>query len=268
MRQTILSILFISFCSFTCFIGCGGSKEATTADDMETYPDSLDSSRVAMFPDSTSSDSTQIAENIFGDLDSVKVTTDTRINPVLALTSGSLSAEGLTLEKVQEPGLGCQYYIPKSWTASRKEYKNLVNYINDNDVSVTISVAKPSFDSLNLWAQVEEALSFGKNQMPKQYQRFPVAAEQNMKSDQTYIGRYEFGGKQYNNAFYRFGNYQFNVITYHPVDSLPSEDAQALNYLFSTFESGEPKVEIPKPVSISSETPIEKATKEKKNSKK
>ncbi len=266
MRQISYALFFITLISFTCFIGCGGSKEAaypeTSSDDMMS-----DTSEMAALPDIPDSlrvaDTSSIAAAIFGELDSVKITTDERINPVMALQNGTISNAGLQLEKVTEPGLSCEYYLPKSWIASRKEYKNLVNYINGNGVSVTVSVAKPAFDSLNLWAQVEEALSFGKNQIPKHYQRFNSAAEQTMKCSQTYIGRYEFGGKQYNNAFYRFGDYQFNIITFHPVDSLAAEDVQALNYLFSTFKAAEPKVEIPKPVSISSESPIESATKTK-----
>jgi hypothetical protein len=261
MRQIIVSLFFISFCCFTCFVGCGGSKEAGSSDEyaMDEYSDT---SGMASMPNSLkSTDSSEIATSIFGDLDSVEVTTDERINPAMLVKNGSLSSQGLSLDSIAEPGLGCRYHLPKTWTVSRKEFKNLVNYISGSGISITISVAKASFDSLNLWAQVEEAISFGKNQIPRSYQRFPASAEQGMNSSQTYIGRYEFGGKQYNTAFYRMGDYQFNIITNHPVENLAAEDAAALNYLFATFRAGEPKVEIPKPVATSSESPIETATK-------
>jgi len=248
---TLLS-LYIAFSTLT-ITGCGGSKEAQEGegDDSLAVLDSalLDSASLAALSDSLSADS--LGEIVIGELDSVDITTDTRIDPVAAIRSGKLSGKKLGVKLVEEKGLGCKYFLPKTWTKSRREYKNLVNYFYDGRISVTISVANSAFDSLRFWAQVQEAITYGKNQVPRQHWRFDPPIEEKSSAKQTYIGRYEFGGKQYNTAYYFHGTYQFHIIVSHKVDALTDEDAQAINYLMSTFTAGEPTVEIPKPITTS-----------------
>ncbi|ACF13215.1 hypothetical protein Ctha_0746 [Chloroherpeton thalassium ATCC 35110] len=255
---TLLS-LYIVF-STLLISGCGGSKEAQDGDGLDSLAQASALDSLAMLADSLRGDSLGSSVAI-GELDSVTITTDTRIDPVAAFRSGNLSAKAVGAELIEEKGLGCKYYLPKTWQTSRRDYKNLVNYFYDGRISVTISVANSVFDSLSFWAQVQEAITYGKNQIPKLHWRFDPPVEQNAAAAQTYLGRYEFGGKQYNTAYYFHGKYQFHIIVSHKVDALTDSDAQVINYLMASFVAEEPTVEIPKPVTISDsqeETPEEK----------
>ncbi|MFN3394705.1 MAG: hypothetical protein ACK424_09125, partial [Candidatus Thermochlorobacter sp.] len=163
---------------------------------------------------------------------------------------GQITDGGLAMEIVQDDTLGCRYAMPKAWLASQRRYKNLVNYYGNDKISVIISVARPTFDSINIWAQVQEAIAFGKNQLPRD--DWAMTAELNTSrtnTAQNYFGRYEFRGKQYNLAFFKAGELQYNLLVEHPLNSLTDQEAKAINYIFANFSAtGKPKAEIPLPV--------------------
>lgn len=225
------------------YYGCGGTQEVAktdtpAADTTAAKPDTmLDVSRLR--------DTTQVDE-----LDYVPVTTDERINPVRMIRMGMLTDSGLPMETVQDDTLGCRYAIPKDWLPSQRRYKNLVNYYGNDKISVIISVARPTFDSVSIWAQVQEAISFGKNQLPRGDWSLEYAMNTTRtNTSQNYFGRYEFNGKQYNLAFFKSGELQYNVIVEHPPKSLTDAEAKAINYILASFAAtGKPKAEIPLPV--------------------
>jgi hypothetical protein len=223
--------------------GCGGAKEATKTDSMT---DSTLAADTAKKSDSTASlvDTTQI-----GELDFVQITTDERVNPVRKIRDRQIQNGGFDIAAITDDSLGCKYTVPKEWQASKRVYKNLVNYFGNNKISVTVSVARPTFDSVNIWAQVQEAIAFGKNQLPKIDWTLD-SANARVNANQTYFGRYEFKGRQYNLAFFRRGDYQYNVIIDHPLKSLTEEEAQVINYIAANFSAGIPKIDIPKPVPV------------------
>lgn len=269
MRKT-LSVLLFGFFLATIFTACSSSEQAKAPEDKNKTAADSTSKTVADTTKKAGTDTTKAigagqptASAAMGELDSVAVTTDPKVNPALAIRTGRISAGATPIEKVTEAGLGCEYFIPTGWKASKHEYKNLVNYYYDNRISVTISVAKPMFDSLQFWSQVQEATAYGKNQIPKSDWRFDPATETKSKVDQSYMGRYQFGGKQYNTAFFRHGEYQFNLIIDHPVNGLKEGEADLINYMMANFVAGEPTVEIPKPVVTSTQdVAVEEATKE------
>lgn len=214
------------------------------------------------------------AKNV-DELDYVEVNTDTRINPVSALRYRLLSDGGYTMDIISDSALGCTFPIPKNWSGSRRQFQNLVNYFGNDKISITISVAYRTFDSTKIWAQVQEALSFGKNQMPREDWRLDSSNEQRANWRQSYFGRYNFNNRQFNMAFFEQDSLQYNVITDHPLGSLTEGEAQALNYILANFSfSGRPTVSIPLPVgnivapSPTAEDSNAKKKPEKKKSKK
>jgi outer membrane protein OmpA-like peptidoglycan-associated protein len=227
------------------FSGCGGTQEAAKTD--ETRSDTT----TAATSDTSKLDVAQLRDSSSVDeLDYVPVTTDERINPVRLIRLGLINDTGLPMETLQDDTLGCRYAIPKDWVASQRRYKNLVNYYGNDKISVIISVARPTFDSVSIWAQVQEAIAFGKNQLPRD--DWALSADLNTSrtnTTQNYFGRYEFRGKQYNLAFFKSGELQYNVLIDHPLKSLTEQEAKAINYIFASFVvTGKPKVEIPLPV--------------------
>lgn len=226
------------------FYGCGGAQEAAKTDELK-----VDTTAAA--PDTSKIDVSQLRDTSkVEELDYVAVTTDERINPVRLIRLGQITDGGLAMEIVQDDTLGCRYVIPKAWLASQRRYKNLVNYYGNDKISVIISVARPTFDSVNIWAQVQEAIAFGKNQLPRE--DWAMTAELNTartSTTQNYFGRYEFRGKQYNLAFFKAGELQYNLLVEHPLNSLTDQEAKAINYIFANFSAtGKPKAEIPLPV--------------------
>ncbi|PIO48509.1 MAG: hypothetical protein CMR00_04220 [[Chlorobium] sp. 445] len=226
------------------FYGCGGAQEAAKTDELK-----VDTTAAA--PDTSKIDVSQLRDTSkVEELDYVAVTTDERINPVRLIRLGQITDGGLAMEIVQDDTLGCRYVIPKAWLASQRRYKNLVNYYGNDKISVIISVARPTFDSVNIWAQVQEAIAFGKNQLPRE--DWAMTAELNTartNTTQNYFGRYEFRGKQYNLAFFKAGELQYNLLVEHPLNSLTDQEAKAINYIFANFSAtGKPKAEIPLPV--------------------
>lgn len=226
------------------FYGCGGAQEAAKTDELK-----VDTTAAA--PDTSKIDVSQLRDTSkVEELDYVAVTTDERINPVRLIRLGQITDGGLPMEIVQDDTLGCRYVIPKAWLASQRRYKNLVNYYGNDKISVIISVARPTFDSVNIWAQVQEAIAFGKNQLPRE--DWAMTAELNTartNTTQNYFGRYEFRGKQYNLAFFKAGELQYNLLVEHPLNSLTDQEAKAINYIFANFSAtGKPKAEIPLPV--------------------
>lgn len=260
MRKT-LSVLLLSFFLATTFTACSSSEQAQAPEQQPTAnPADSTSKTVADSTNKTAADTSRAvgagqptAAVPFGELDSVAITTDPKVNPVLAVRTGKLSTGTTPVEKITETGLGCEYFLPTGWKESKREYKNLVNYYHDNRISVTISVGKSMFDSLQFWSQVQEAMTYGKNQIPRSDWRFDPATEAKSKVTQSYIGRYQFGGKQYNTAFFRHGEYQFNLIIDHPINGLKEGESDIINYMMANFAAGEPTVEIPKPVVTSSQ---------------
>ncbi|MFN3426991.1 MAG: hypothetical protein ACK41G_05405 [Candidatus Thermochlorobacter sp.] len=226
------------------FYGCGGAQEAAKTDELK-----VDTTAAA--PDTSKIDVSQLRDTSkVEELDYVAVTTDERINPVRLIRLGQITDGGLAMEIVQDDTLGCRYAMPKAWLASQRRYKNLVNYYGNDKISVIISVARPTFDSINIWAQVQEAIAFGKNQLPRD--DWAMTAELNTSrtnTAQNYFGRYEFRGKQYNLAFFKAGELQYNLLVEHPLNSLTDQEAKAINYIFANFSAtGKPKAEIPLPV--------------------
>ncbi|MFN3344381.1 MAG: hypothetical protein ACK412_01895 [Chloroherpetonaceae bacterium] len=226
------------------FYGCGGAQEAAKTDELK-----VDTTAAA--PDTSKIDVSQLRDTSkVEELDYVAVTTDERINPVRLIRLGQITDGGLAMEIVQDDTLGCRYAMPKAWLASQRRYKNLVNYYGNDKISVIISVARPTFDSINIWAQVQEAIAFGKNQLPRD--DWAMTAELNTSrtnTTQNYFGRYEFRGKQYNLAFFKAGELQYNLLVEHPLNSLTDQEAKAINYIFANFSAtGKPKAEIPLPV--------------------
>ncbi len=226
------------------FYGCGGAQEAAKTDELK-----VDTTAAA--PDTSKIDVSQLRDTSkVEELDYVAVTTDERINPVRLIRLGQITDGGLAMEIVQDDTLGCRYAMPKAWLASQRRYKNLVNYYGNDKISVIISVARPTFDSVNIWAQVQEAIAFGKNQLPRD--DWAMTAELNTSrtnTTQNYFGRYEFRGKQYNLAFFKAGELQYNLLVEHPLNSLTDQEAKAINYIFASFSAtGKPKAEIPLPV--------------------
>ncbi|NTW48172.1 MAG: hypothetical protein HGB19_00280 [Chlorobiales bacterium] len=247
--QKLLSALLVSFFFATVFTACSSSEQAQKPD----QPAAADTTAKNVSDTSRTSASNDTGPTSIGELDSVAVTTDARVNPALAARTGRLSTGSTPVEKITDAGLGCEFFIPTGWKDSRREYKNLVNYYHDNRISVTISVAKTMFDSLHFWSQIQESMTYGKNQIPKSDWRFDPATEAKSKVSQSYIGRYQFGGKQYNTAFFRHGEYQFNLIIDHPINGLKEGEADIINHMMANFVAGEPTVEIPKPVITSTE---------------
>ncbi len=241
-RLTLLVLCFILL--IAAMTGCGGSKEATTT------PPSSDTLAVdtTKKSDTTAASTLQDTSQI-GELDFVQITTDERINPVRKIRDGQVQTGGFEIAAISDDSLGCKYAVPKDWLPSKRVYKNLINYFGNNKISVTLSVARPTFDSVNIWAQVQEAIAFGKNQLPRIDWTLDTASAR-ANASQTYFGRYEFKGKQYNLAFFRRGDYQYNMVIDHPLKSLSEEEAQVINYIMANFSAGSPKIEVPKPVPV------------------
>ncbi len=165
MRHTLF------FCLFVLLIisACGGSKQV--AWQRPPQPD-------APPPIDTTS-------QIVDELDYVEINTDTRINPVMVLRYRMLSDGGYSMEVTRDSVLGCQFSVPKNWAGSRRQYENLINFFGNEKISITISVAYRTFDSTGIWAQVQEALSFGKNQLPRTDWRLDSLFGVNLTMDDT-----------------------------------------------------------------------------------
>lgn len=226
------------------FFGCGGAQEAAKTDEPKA-------DTTAAAPDTSKLDVSQLRDTSrVEELDYVPITTDERINPVRLIRLGQVSDGGFAMVTVQDDTLGCRYAIPNDWLSSQRRYKNLVNYYGNDKISVIVSVARPTFDSINIWAQVQEAIAFGKNQLPRD--DWSMSADMNASrtnTAQNYFGRYEFRGKQYNLAFFKSGELQYNLLVEHPLKSLTEQEAKAINYIFASFAvTGKPTTEIPLPV--------------------
>jgi|YNPBryulayer2012_1023412.scaffolds.fasta_scaffold01186_6 hypothetical protein len=231
MRYTLFFFLFVLLTTHLTY-SCGGSKQVA-----RTAP-----APVAPPPPDTSS-------QLVDELDYVEITTDTRINPVMTLRYNMLSDGGYSMEVVRDSVLGCQFSVPKNWAGSRRQYENLINYFGNEKISITISVAYRTFDSTGIWAQVQEALSFGKNQLPRGDWRLDSLFEAQRNWRQSYFGRYNFNEKQYNMGFFEQDSLQYNVIIDHPLGTLTDGEAQAINYILATFRYlNRPTVKIPLPV--------------------
>lgn len=232
--------------------GCGGSKPITKVIRPEpaTPP-----------PDTTS--------QVVDDLDYVEINTDTRVNPVMMLRYNMLSDGGYSMDVVNDSALGCRFSIPKNWAGTRRQYENLINYFGNEKISVIISVAYRTFDSTGIWAQVQEALSFGKNQLPRGDWRLDSIFEAQRGWRQSYFGRYNFNERQYNMGFFEQDSLQYNVIIEHPLGALTDGEAQAINYILATFSYLKyPTVKIPLPVGNIGAPPPQAAKEDDKSKKK
>ncbi|MCS6988582.1 MAG: hypothetical protein NZM06_03610 [Chloroherpetonaceae bacterium] len=231
MRRSLLIWLLV-LPTIGAIFGCGGSKPITRVIRSEAPPPP---------PDTTSP--------LVDDLDYVEVNTDTRINPVMTLRYNMLSDGGYAMDVVSDSVLGCRFSIPRNWAGTRRQYENLINFFGNEKISVTISVAYRTFDSTGIWAQVQEALSFGKNQLPRGDWRLDSLFEAQRGWRQSYFGRYNFNDRQYNMGFFEQDSLQYNVIIYHPLGSLTEGEAQAINYILATFAYLKyPTIKIPLPV--------------------
>ncbi len=253
MRYTLLFCLFVLLIVF----GCGGSKQVVwQRPPQPTAPPPIDTT-----------------SQIVDELDYVEITTDTRINPVMTLRYNMLSDGGYSMEENRDTVLGCQFSVPKNWSGSRRQYENLINFFGNEKISITISVAYRTFDSTGIWAQVQEALSFGKNQLLRSDWRLDSLFEAERGWRQSYFGRYNFNGKQYNMGFFERDSLQYNLIIEHPLGTLTDGEAQAINYILATFSYlNYPTVKIPLPVGYIGAPPPqaskEDTDKKKKQSKK
>ncbi len=251
------------FCLFVLLVaygvsGCGGSKPVARYTPAPVAPPPPDTSLPSI-----------------DELDYVEITTDTRVNPVMTLRYNMLSDGGYSMDIVRDTALGCQFSIPKIWAGTRRQHQNLINYFGNDKISVTISVAYRTFDSTGIWAQVQEALSFGKNQLPRSDWRLDSIFEAQRNWRQSYFGRYDFNNKQYNMGFFEQDSLQYNVIIDHPLGVLTDGEAQAINYILATFRYlNPPTIKIPLPVGTigasSAQRPKEDTgkTKSKKKTKK
>lgn len=231
MRYTILFYLFVLL-TINVVSGCGGSKEVAKPTPKPVAPPPIDTT-----------------SQLVDELDYVEITTDTRINPVMTLRSNMLSDGGYSMEVTRDTVLGCQFSVPKNWAGSRRQYENLINFFGNEKISVTISVAYRTFDSTGIWAQVQEALSFGKNQLLRSDWRLDSLFEAERGWRQSYYGRYNFNGRQYNMGFFERDSLQYNFIIDHPLGTLTDGEAQAINYMLATFAYlNPPTVKIPPPV--------------------
>lgn len=277
MRQPRLNLFFLTAilaATFGVLQGCGGSRSlqksgadsvaAARADSLRR--DSLanaDTARRVTTYDSTAN---------LDDLDYVRPTTDERINVMSAVRRG-LSAGGFGMQTFTESGLGCQYPMPAEWANTRRDYRNVVNYFGNNKISVIISVGRTTFDSLYLWAQIQEALAYGKNQVPKGDIKGDTALITKGSAQQIYFGRYELAGKQVNTAYFKRGDNQFNIVVEHPTSpALTQGEAEAINFIMASFIAGDPTIEIPKPLTnyypeVPPEAPEPKGKKGKKGKK-
>ncbi|MDX2127969.1 MAG: hypothetical protein SFU91_02905 [Chloroherpetonaceae bacterium] len=247
---------------------CGSSSETAKEQEMPKTDSSL-----ASLPDTSKNDSTlattpkqdstkSLAQMLptqqdTNSLDFVRPTTDERINPVFAARLGMLSDGGYQMKPVINDSLGCSYPMASSWASSRKDFKNLSNYFINDKISVIVSVAYATFDSVNIWAQVQEAITFGKNQLPSSDWRFDTTAERKINTTQSYLGRYNFNNRQYNMAFFRYKDFQFNVVVEHPVGGLTEGETKAINYFIANFVCGDPSptLNISRPALVSSVEP-------------
>ncbi len=231
MRYTLLIYLFVLL-TINIISGCGGSKEVVKSTPKPVEPPPVDTT-----------------SPIVDELDYVEITTDTRINPVMTLRFNMLSDGGYSMEVTRDTVLGCQFSVPKNWAGSRRQYENLINFFGNEKISITISVAYRTFDSTGIWAQVQEALSFGKNQLLRGDWRLDSLFEVERGWRQSYYGRYNFNGRQYNMGFFERDSLQYNVIIDHPLGVLTDGEAQAINYILATFAYlNPPTVKIPLPV--------------------
>ncbi len=206
---------------------------------------------------------------VVDELDYVEITTDTRINPVMTLRYNMLSDGGYAMEVTRDSILGCQFSIPKNWAGSRRQHQNLINFFGNEKISIIISVAYRTFDSTGIWAQVQEALSFGKNQLPRSDWRLDSLFEAERGWRQSYYGRYNFNNHQYNMGFFERDSLQYNVIIEHPLGTLTDGEAQAINYILATFAYlNYPTVKIPLPVGNIGAPPPQAAKEDEKSKKK
>ncbi len=231
MRYTLFFYLFVLL-TITIISGCGGSKQVAKPTPKPIEPPPVDTT-----------------SQLVDELDYVEITTDTRINPVMTLRYKMLSDGGYTMEVNRDTVLGCQFSVPNNWSGSRRQYQNLINFFGNEKISITISVAYRTFDSTGIWAQVQEALSFGKNQLLRSDWRLDSTFEAERGWRQSYFARCDFNGKQYNMGFFERDSLQFNLIIDHPLGVLTDGEAQAINYILATFAYlNPPTVKIPPPV--------------------
>jgi hypothetical protein len=239
MKQSFVLSLVVGFVVALGVTGCRGSKEMQ---------------RVQVAPPDTAPKVVQDTTTKVNDLDYVEINTDIRVNPVQLVRNNAISDGGMAMETVVDTLIGCSYPVPKEWLATRRGYRNLVNYSSpDNKIGVIVSVAYKTFDSTNIWAQVQEALSFGKNQMPREDQRHDSLYESKIGTEQSYAARYNFNNRQSNAMFFKYKGYQFNFFIDHTLNSLTGAEAQAINYMFANFRVlNEPRVEIQRAVGYNS----------------
>ncbi len=231
MRYTLFFYLFVLL-TITIISGCGGSKQVAKPTPKPIEPPPVDTT-----------------SQLVDELDYVEITTDTRINPVMTLRYKMLSDGGYTMAVNRDTVLGCQFSVPANWSGSRRQYENLINFFGNEKISITISVAYRTFDSTGIWAQVQEALSFGKNQLLRSDWRLDSTFEAERGWRQSYFARCDFNGKQYNMGFFERDSLQFNLIIDHPLGVLTDGEAQAINYILATFAYlNPPTVKIPPPV--------------------
>jgi hypothetical protein len=251
MRYTLLFCLFVLL-TIHVISGCGGSKQVAKSTPKPIEPPPVDTSA-----------------QIVDELDYVPITTDTRINPVMTLRYNMLSDGGYSMEVTRDSVLGCQFSVPKNWAGSRRQYENLINFFGNEKISITISVAYRTFDSTGIWAQVQEALSFGKNQLPRSDWRLDSLFEAERGWRQSYFARCDFNGKQYNMGFFEHDSLQYNLIIDHPLGVLTDGEAQAINYTLATFRYlNYPTVKIPLPVGNIGAPPPQAAKEDTEKSKK
>jgi hypothetical protein len=259
----LLAIIF----SVVLSTGCGSSKTAS-----KSTPTKSDTSKVATV--ASPADTGKMAfipppqpKSVL-EIDAVKNTTDERINPVSAIRNNQLKTGGYEMASISEAKFGSRYSIPKSWAPTRLEFGRLVSYLGEGKIKVLINLGRPVMDSLNFWGQIQEALSYGKNQLPSYDWYLPK--RDTAGATQTYVGRYELDRRrspadttiervQINTVYLVRGDFQHNLIIEHPIGTLSQNEAEAINSIMASFAVyGDPTVDVPRSLIVFNSPPEEK----------
>ncbi|NUQ79971.1 MAG: hypothetical protein HUU10_00040 [Bacteroidetes bacterium] len=163
------------------------------------------------------------------------LTTDPRVNPVKALLEQSLNEYDEVFKTVQKDTMVCQFQVPDSWLGSEKFKGTVISYRSPNDkIILTINQLTASVDSLQFWANIYEASSYGKNQLLGNYTKIPAQRLQSLGGDQSYLAKYHFRDKEVATLFIQKNERIISTFVEYPNGSLTEKEADLINVIMNS----------------------------------
>lgn len=165
------------------------------------------------------------------------VTTDTRVNAVIAFKEQSYAAKGFEFRTVQKDSLVFDFKMYKEWIGSEKQVGRVISYNSAGEkIIVTMNNTSAQFDTLTYWTAIYEASAYGKNQLAVADRKFSSDRLASIGAEQSYLARYHLESKEIAALFLQKGNMVVSVFVEYPNGSLSSDDADIINQFLNSVK--------------------------------